>query len=310
MKKKFFVICSLCLLLSGCNVELNNSPVTIAEESIALASSPVSFTNSFLPKASGTQVKENSFVKIDYSNTFDGYVMVQYLEKTNVKIKVQVIGPNTTYTYNVTPKEWTTFPLSDGEGNYKITVFKNTTGSKYANVMSVTFKVKLNNEFEPFIRSNQYVNFEQATKTVSKAKELIGNESNTLEKVRKIYEYVTTNLTYDKQRAATVKSGYLPELDSVLVEKKGICFDYAALMAGMLRSQGVPCKLVIGYADKAYHAWISVWTDESGWIDGAIYFDGTAWQRMDPTFASYANNSESILRYISDGSHYAEKYLY
>ena len=25
--------------------------------------------------------------------------------------------------------------------------------------------------------------------------------------------------------------------------KKGICFDYAALMTGMLRSQGIPCKL-------------------------------------------------------------------
>ena len=50
----------------------------------------------------------------------------------------------------------------------------------------------------------------------------------------------------------------------LLEKKSGICFDYAALMTGMLRSQGVPCKLVVGYAGTVYHAWISVWTAEHG----------------------------------------------
>ena len=68
-----------------------------------------------------------------------------------------------------------------------------------------------------------------------------------------IYNYVVNNFTYDKQQAATVKSGYLPVLDNVLAAKKGICFDYAGLMTGMLRSLGVPCKLVVGYAGTAYH---------------------------------------------------------
>ncbi len=129
-------------------------------------------------------------------------------------------------------------------------------------------------------------------------------------KVEKIYDFVVGNLTYDTQKAANVKSGYLPVLDSVLSSKKGICFDYAALMAGMLRSQGVPCKLIVGYAGTAYHAWISVWTEEEGWIDGAIYFDGKEWHRMDPTFASANGGSESILEYIGDGSNYSKKYQY
>ena len=107
-----------------------------------------------------------------------------------------------------------------------------------------------------------------------------------------------------------MRCGYLPVLDTVLAEKKGICFDYAALMAGMLRSQGIPCKLVVGYAGTAYHAWISVWTEASGWVEGAIYFDGTTWQRMDPTFASSGKGSESIMKYIGDGSNYTVKYLY
>ena len=96
----------------------------------------------------------------------------------------------------------------------------------------------------------------------------------------------------------------------MLSAKKGICFDYAALMAGMLRSQNVPCKLVVGYAGTAYHAWINVWTEESGWIDGAIFFDGSSWQRMDPTFASSAGRSDWIMKYIGDGENYTAKYLY
>ena len=125
-----------------------------------------------------------------------------------------------------------------------------------------------------------------------------------------VYDYVVQNLTYDKQRAATVKSGYLSDLDAVLREKKGICFDYAALMTAMLRSQGVPCKLVVGYAGTAYHAWISVWTKDTGWVDGAIFFDGTSWQRMDPTFASTGGQSAAIMKYIGDGANYKTKYLY
>ena len=99
-------------------------------------------------------------------------------------------------------------------------------------------------------------------------------------------------------------------LDNVLAAKKGICFDYAALMTGMLRSQGVPCKLVVGYAGTVYHAWINVWTEETGWIDGVIYFDGTAWQRMDPTFASSGGGSDAIMQYIGDGKNYTQKYVY
>ena len=50
-------------------------------------------------------------------------------------------------------------------------------------------------------------------------------------------------------------------MDDVLSKGRGICFDYAALLACMLRTQGVPVKLVIGYADQSYHAWNNVLVD-------------------------------------------------
>ena len=122
---------------------------------------------------------------------------------------------------------------------------------------------------------------------------------------------MVTNLTYDYEKAGTVQSGYLPDVDKVLQEKKGICFDYASLMAAMLRSQGVPVKLVIGYTSTGeYHAWINVWSEESGWIDSVIYFDGKVWKLMDPTFASSGNQSQSIMEFIGNAGNYKERFAY
>ena len=268
------------------------------------------FAAEALPTASGVLVAKNEKAVIDYSNTGDGYVMVNFTGTPGGRLKVQVAAPAVTYTYDLPPGAWTTFPLSEGNGSYKVTVYENVSGSKYATVLSTSFQVTLSSELAPFLRANQYVDYGVAASTLAKAAELAGEVDDPIGKVEKVYDFVVGNLTYDTQKASTVKSGYLPVLDSVLSSKKGICFDYAALMTGMLRSQGVPCKLVVGYAGKAYHAWISVWTEGEGWIDGVIYFDGKAWHRMDPTFASSGGKSAEIMEYIGNGSNYSKKYQY
>lgn len=282
----------------------------IEDEIVPLGDAPAAASAMLLPVASGTAVKSGGGAEIDYSNVKDGYVMARFAQSNSKRLRVQVTGPSTTYTYDLPTGQWVTFPLSDGNGSYKTTVLQNTTGKKYAILASATFQVTLADEFAPFLRPNQYVDYSGAVKTVEKAAELTGSVSDPLDKVAAVYDYVVNNMTYDKQRAETVQSGYLPDLDSVLAEKKGICFDYAALMTGMLRSQGVPCKMVVGYAGTVYHAWVSVWTEETGWVDGVIFFDGKVWQRMDPTFASSGKGNDSIMKYIGDGSNYTVKYLY
>ena len=286
--------------------------VELEDEAVALSAAPAAVGSLLLPVASGAKTEKNAKAVIDYSNTADGYVMVQFTAASSVKLKVIVKGPATDYQYNLTAGKWATFPLADGNGTYKVTVYEQTSGNKYATVLSKEFSVTLKDEFAPFVRPNQYVDYANATNTVAQAQKLVADAgaSEPLAKVKVIYEYVVNNLTYDTAKAQSVQSGYLPVLDDVLAAKKGICFDYAALMTGMLRSQGVPCKLVVGYAGEAYHAWVSVWTKETGWVDGAIYFDGTTWHRMDPTFASSGKSSSSIMQYIGDGSNYTTKYIY
>lgn len=308
------------LLLSGCagpsnkpylsGVPVTQGVVLLEDEAIALAESPAALTENGNILPAGRLVKENEQAAIDYSNVAEGYVAVCHTQETQLRLKVQVKGPTATYTYNLTPKKWEIFPLSDGNGTYRITLYKNVQGSSYAAVLSLTVQVQMKNEFAPFLHSNQYVDYADAPVTVELAAQLTKGQTDALKKVEVIYEYVVANLTYDRELAASVKSGYLPRLDRVLEKKSGICFDYAALMTAMLRSQGVPCKLVVGFAGTVYHAWISVWSEQTGWVDGVIWFNGHSWQRMDPTFASSGKQSSAIMDYIGDGENYHAKYFY
>ena len=96
----------------------------------------------------------------------------------------------------------------------------------------------------------------------------------------------------------------MPSPDATLSEQEGICFDYAALTAAMLRSRDIPCKLQIGYAGDIKHAWIDVYIRGKGWVEQAITYDGEKWNRMDPTFTANSEDEELINSYIGDSANY------
>lgn len=296
---------------TGSEEETQSEPeITIEDTNVAMSDSTSEETKYSKTSAPGINEEKNGDAVIDYSNTSDGYVMVKFTTSTSNRLKALVEGPTTQYQYDLQPKEWAALPLSDGDGTYKIGIYENVRGTSYAQVLVKSINVELTDEFAPFLRSNQYVDFESAPETILKAEDLCDGVEDNLDKVEKVYDYVVTNFTYDYDLAASVASGYVPDLDKVLSKKKGICLDYAGIMTGMLRSQNVPCKLVVGYTGTAYHAWISVWTEETGWIENTIYFDGETWQRMDPTFASTGKQSEKTMQYIGDGKNYVAKYFY
>jgi len=238
--------------------------------------------------------------------------MAAYTAQTQKRLKVRVTGPDKiVYTYDLkNDGDYEVYPLSGGQGKYSVAVYENTTGNKYAVAYSTTFTAMMTDDFAPFLRPNQYVNYTEDSAAVKQAKELTAGKKTDLEKITAVYKYVVTTLTYDKEKAKTVKSGYLPNIDNVLTVKKGICFDYAALMTAMLRSQGIPTKLVIGYTGDVYHAWINTYIPEQGWVEGVIFFDGISWKLMDPTFASSAKQSKQIMEYIGTGSNYSARYVY
>ncbi len=261
-----------------------------------------------VPEASASATTGNDLAQIDYSNAADGYIMVDYLG-TCPKVKLQITGPNAvTYTYNIA-NGFAVFPLSSGDGNYSIAVCENIEGSRYSIAFQTDLSLTGIAEFGPYLYPNQYVNFTSSSKTVAKGAELASTCHDDLEVVTAIYDYITKNITYDYDKADTVKSGYIPDVDEILGLQTGICLDYSAMMATMLRSQRIPTRLEVGYAGEVYHAWISVYIDEIGWVNGIIQFHGNSWSLVDPTFG--ASTDEKVLKsYIGDGSNYSTKYIY
>ena len=280
----------------------------IEDEAVPLYQKPAG-SDVRTPVASGSVTYGNGRATIDASKTSNGYVMIKYTGGQS-RIKIQ-IAKSTTYTYDLNARNtYEVFPFTEGNGTYSIKIFENVSGNQYAQVMSQNISVSLADEFAPFLTPNQYVNFSNGSAAVNKGAELAASAADEIGVVTNVYNYVINNITYDTAKAASVQSGYLPNVDQVLAQKTGICFDYAALMTAMLRSQDIPTKLVIGYSGGLYHAWVNVYIDNIGWVDNFIYFDGHNWSLMDPTFASSGGQSESIKQYIGNGSNYQAKYTY
>ncbi|WP_262394551.1 transglutaminase-like domain-containing protein [Youxingia wuxianensis] len=286
------------------------SSMEIKENTVPRAARPVQ-TTVLTPSAPGTTVYSNSKASIDASNTSEGYIAVKYTGSVG-KIKLQITrSGGTTYTYNLKGSSYEYFPLTGGNGTYSINVYENVYDSQYALALAQNVEVSLRGAFLPYLYPSQYVNFNANSTAVAQGAALANGASTDLDVVQSVYNYVVTNISYDYNKAATVKSGYLPSPDSTLSSKTGICFDYAALMATMLRTQNIPTRLEVGYVTGGtYHAWISVYLTEQGWVNGIIYFDGQSWKLMDPTFASNANSSPEIMSFIENTANYQRVYVY
>ncbi len=279
--------------------------VTIEDQPVPLAGSTVR-----MPTTGASQVG-NASVTIDTSNTSEGYVMVKYTGSSG-KVRLQIArSGGATYTYVLAPGGFSTFPLTAGNGSYSINVFENVSGSQYALAYGTSVSATLSSATAPFLYPSQYVNYNANSATVQKGAALASGAADKLTVVSNVYNYVISNIKYDDYKASTVTSGYLPNVDSILASGKGICFDYAAVMATMLRTQNIPTQLQVGYVSGGiYHAWISVYLSEVGWVNNLIYFDGKSWKMMDPTFASNANQSSDIMKFIGNGSNYSAMYVY
>ena len=296
-KRGLWILGFLCVMVSG--IVLSNSKSRAK-------------TVIYPTVASGEQVKESNNCVIDYSNTADGYVMVKFKKALGPTLKCVVTtggqALNDGYKYTLSVNKYQVIPLTEGNTAYTIYLLYEV-GGRYAMEMTLKVNVEMTDQFEPYLRPNQFVNYTKSTKVVKKAASITKNCKNDLAKVKKVYNYVIKNYKYDKKLARTVKPGYVPNLNKIYKKKKGICFDYAALMSAMLRSQRIPTKLEVGYSGDVYHAWISCYVDEIGWVDNIIEFDGKNWSIMDPTLA--ANNSASdVKKYVGNGKNYVTKYTY
>ena len=299
MRKSF--VCSFIILIfvfllsaSGCS-----SSGTKSEEPPVYSPLQV-----LVPEAPGKEILGSSPLTLDISNITQGY-LTAVSDSQDQKMNVQLTDENgTVYSYFISPGESAVIPFSSGSGNYQICCYQQIDGTQYAALFANTLEVSLENEFLPFLDPNQYVNFSPESEASKLALSMVSEDTSDVDALQAIYDYITENLTYDYDLADTVESGYLPDVDATLESKKGICFDYAALTAAMLRSRDIPCKLQIGYSGTVKHAWVSVYIRSKGWVDKAVEFSGDSWSRMDPTFDSNSDDEETIQQYIGNDDNY------
>ena len=103
------------------------------------------------------------------------------------------------------------------------------------------------------------------------AAQVASDKSSQLDKAHAIYDYVFSNMRYDKTGTGWGHGDVLYACDA----KKGNCTDFHSLFIAMARSQQIPARFEIGFplpTDKAssevagYHCWAEFFNPQNGWV--------------------------------------------
>ena len=236
---------------------------------------------------------------IDKGQLDKSLVNVSYKPSNNKAAKLVITKGNEKYTYDLDVNGQ--YPLQFGDGEYTLSVLENTSTNQYKVIKTEKINLKIDNENLVFLQPSQMVNWDSNMKAVEKAKELTKDATTNKEKASLIYNYIVRNIRYDYDKASKVQTGYIPSVDTVLDTSLGICYDYSVLYAAMLRSVGVPTKMLMGYNDdiEEYHAWNEVYLKETN-----------EWVTIDTTYDAPNIQNNISLPMIKDANQYQIKKVY
>ncbi len=122
---------------------------------------------------------------------------------------------------------------------------------------------------QPFLRPTQKVVITPQIKEM--AKKVIAGRKTPLEKMRALYDYVASNMKYDKSGTGWGNG----DVEFCLLEKRGNCSDFHSLYSALAISVGIPTRFAIGFpipTDKnegeigGYHCWAESYIEGQGWI--------------------------------------------
>lgn len=116
-------------------------------------------------------------------------------------------------------------------------------------------------EITKYTSSNSLIDLETNEIVISKAAELRESSDSNEEFIDKVYKLIRS-MEYDQELFDKNKETgrlYIPDINSKFEESKGICVDKSWMVALMLRSQGIPTKIVDGYQEFiGAHSWNEV----------------------------------------------------
>jgi len=116
--------------------------------------------------------------------------------------------------------------------------------------------------YKRYTKSEKYL---EQTKEIKKlAKDIVSKEKDYFKKVRKIFDWITENITY---KYPPKERGVIPTLKN----KCGDCGEFNFVFISLCRSVGIPARSVSGMwatpiTKQGFHAWTEFYLENVGWI--------------------------------------------
>ena len=127
------------------------------------------------------------------------------------------------------------------------------------------------------------------------AVQVTGSQSGTVAKAKAAYDYLFTNMRYDKTGSGWGRGDAVWACDA----KRGNCTDFHSPFIGMLRADGIPARFDIGFPlpenkDKGeipgYHCWAEFYVRKTGWVPVDISEAWKAKEKREYFFGSVDTN--------------------
>ena len=122
-------------------------------------------------------------------------------------------------------------------------------------------------ELQRALQPNKLVTISPRVKKL--AEEITAGKKTTIEQAQAIYDYLVTNMKYDK----TIPGWGHGDTERACDIKAGNCTDFHSLFISLARSRGIPARFIIGFPltakdgdVKGYHCWAEFYVKGKGWI--------------------------------------------
>jgi len=210
---------------------------------------------------------------------------------------VQANGEQDVFT--VRDKSASYVPLQMGQGTYTVSVLQQIEGTKYKPLKSESMYVgDVGNNTAVYTSPSLIVNYNAEMEAIKGYGDMTANKGAD-DQIMAVYQDLVTKYGYDYDKAKNLPSDYVPVIDDMYRSKLGICYDYSVLFASLLRYNGIPTKLIMGYAPdiNSYHAWNEVYMDGK-WITVDTTYDSQFQKaKMSYTFAKDASKRKVVKVY-------------
>lgn len=138
------------------------------------------------------------------------------------------------------------------------------------------------------------------------ARRIAGDAPTAYAAVNRLEAHLRRSYAYDEappfptslpeEHITAVPSGRPPLVDFLFGSRRGFCQHFAGSMGVMLRSLGIPSRVVVGYTGGRYDSgqdrWVVLDRDAHSWVE--VWFPARGWIPFDPTPGRSAPNPASV----------------